>query len=41
MWGTCHHGMAGSQVLDGGDGLHIWRVAKNTLNMQSRTAEKG
>jgi hypothetical protein len=23
------------------DGLHIWRVAKNILNKQSRTADKG
>jgi hypothetical protein len=26
---------------DGIDGLQIWRVAANMLNMQSRTADKG
>jgi hypothetical protein len=26
---------------DGGDSLQIWRVAANTLNKQSRTADKG
>jgi hypothetical protein len=36
-WVTCHHGMARSQVADGGDGLKIWRVAGNILNKQSRT----
>jgi hypothetical protein len=40
-WGPGHHGMARSQVADGGDGLQIWRVAANILNMQSRTADKG
>jgi hypothetical protein len=24
---SCHHGMACPQVVDGGDGLQIWRVA--------------
>jgi hypothetical protein len=28
-------------VADGGDGLHIWRVAANILNKQSRTDDKG
>jgi hypothetical protein len=37
----CHHGMARPQVADGGDGLQIWRVAANTVNKQSWTAEKG
>jgi hypothetical protein len=36
-----HHGMARPQVADGGDGLQIWRVAANTLNKQSRAADKG
>jgi hypothetical protein len=33
--------MARPQVADGGNGLQIWRVAANTLNKQSRTADKG
>jgi hypothetical protein len=41
MWGDCHHGMAHPRVADGGDGLQIWKVAVNTLNKQSRTADKG
>jgi hypothetical protein len=36
----CDHGMARSQVADVGDGLHIWRVAANILNKQSRAADK-
>jgi hypothetical protein len=39
MWGPCHHGMAGLQVEDGGDGLQIWKVAANVLNKQSGTAD--
>jgi hypothetical protein len=31
--------MARPQVAAGGDGLQIWRVAANTLNKQSRTAD--
>jgi hypothetical protein len=27
----CHHSMARPQVVDGGDGLQIWRVAVNIL----------
>jgi hypothetical protein len=34
-----HHGMARPQVADGEDGLQIWRVAANMLNMQSRKAD--
>jgi hypothetical protein len=26
----CHHGMARSQVADGGDGLQLWRVAADS-----------
>jgi hypothetical protein len=40
-WIPCHHGMAGPQVADGGDGHQTWRVAANILNKQSRTADKG
>jgi hypothetical protein len=40
-WVPCHHGMARPQVAGGGNGLQIWRVAANTLNKQSRTADKG
>jgi hypothetical protein len=33
--------MARPQVADGGDGLQIWRTAKNILNKQSRTTDEG
>jgi hypothetical protein len=33
--------MALPWVGDGGDGLHIWRIAANTLRKQSQTADKG
>jgi hypothetical protein len=33
--------MASLQVADGGNGLHIWRVAANMLNKQSWTPDKG
>jgi hypothetical protein len=39
-WVPCHHGMAHSQVVGGGDDLQIWRVAANILNKQSWTADK-
>lgn len=32
--------MARPQISDGGDGLHIWRVAANMLNKQSKTSSK-
>jgi hypothetical protein len=32
--------MARPRVADEEDGLQIWRVAANILNMQSRTADK-
>jgi hypothetical protein len=28
-WVPCHHGMARPQVVHGGDGLQIWRIAAN------------
>jgi len=37
----CHHGMESLRVADGGDGLRIWRAARNVLHKQSRTADKG
>jgi hypothetical protein len=40
-WVPFYHGMARSQVSVRGDGLHIWRIAANILNNQSRTANKG
>jgi hypothetical protein len=40
-WVHCHHGMARPRVADRGDGLQIWRVAENILNMQSRRADSG
>jgi hypothetical protein len=39
--GPCHHGFAHPRIADGEDGLHMWREAANTLNKQSRTANKG
>jgi hypothetical protein len=33
--------MARPHVADGGDGLQIWRIAANILNIQYRTADKG
>jgi hypothetical protein len=33
--------MARPQVADRGDGLQIWMVARNILNKQSRTADRG
>jgi hypothetical protein len=38
---SCQNGMARSWVVDGGDGLQMWKVAANIFNMQSRTAERG
>jgi hypothetical protein len=40
-WVPCHNGMVRPQVADGGDGLHIWRVAANILNKQSLTTDWG
>jgi hypothetical protein len=40
-WVPCHRGMAHPQVVDGGDGPQIWRVAANILNKQSQTADSG
>jgi len=39
--GPCHHDMARPQVVDGGDGLQIWRVAVNILNKQPQITDKG
>jgi hypothetical protein len=36
-----HHGMAHPQVADGGNVLHIWRVAANILNKQPPTVDRG
>jgi hypothetical protein len=33
--------MARPQVVDGGDGLQIWRVTANILNKQTWMADKG
>jgi hypothetical protein len=40
-WLPCHHGMARTQVADGGDSLQIWRVAANILNKKSLRADRG
>jgi hypothetical protein len=40
-WVLCHHGKKSPRVADGGHCLHIWRVAANLFNEQSRRADKG
>jgi len=40
-WVPCHHCMARPQVVDGGEGLQIRRVAANILNKQSQIADNG
>jgi len=39
--GPCHCGMTCPWVLDAGNSLQILRVAVNTLNKQSQTANNG
>jgi hypothetical protein len=29
---TIHHGMARSRIVEGGDGLLLWRIAANIIN---------
>jgi hypothetical protein len=36
----CHHGIARTQVADGGDGFQIWRVAAIILNKHSLTSDR-
>jgi len=36
--GPCPDGMVLPQIMDGGDGLQIWRAAMNILNKQSWAA---
>jgi hypothetical protein len=40
-WVPCHSGMARAQVAEEGDGLQLWRVAADILNIQSRADDKG
>jgi hypothetical protein len=40
-WVPCHNSMACPRVVDGGNGLQLYRVAANTLNKQPLTADKG
>jgi hypothetical protein len=40
LWVPCHHGMARPQVVDGGNGFQVWRVAANIVHKQSRAARK-
>jgi hypothetical protein len=40
-WVPRHHDMACPQVVDGGDGLQLFRAAANILNKQLQTAERG
>jgi hypothetical protein len=40
MWVPCHHDMALPRVAGGGGDLRMWMVATNTMNKQSRTADK-
>jgi hypothetical protein len=37
----CHHGMAAPQGADGENGLQVRKTIANTLNKQSRVADKG
>jgi hypothetical protein len=37
----CHHGISCSRDADEGDGLQIWKVARNILNKQGRSDDKG
>jgi len=37
---TCHHGTVHPLVVDGGDGLQIWRVAWNISNKQPQGDSK-
>jgi len=39
-WVPFHHYVARPQVVDGGDGLQIWRVVANILNKQSKRADR-
>jgi hypothetical protein len=39
--GPFHHSMVCPWVVDGGDGLQIWRVSADVLNEQLQTASKG
>jgi len=39
-WVPYHHGMARSQVEDGGDDLKMWKVAANMSNKASQTADR-
>ena len=38
--GLCHCCVARSEVMGGGDGLHIWKVTAVVLNKQLQTASK-
>jgi hypothetical protein len=33
----CHHSMVHPWIMDGGDGLQVWRIAANILNKQLQT----
>jgi hypothetical protein len=35
-----HHTVADPQVMDGGNGHQLWKVAANTLNKQLQTNDK-
>jgi hypothetical protein len=40
-WVPCYHGIAHHQVVDGGDGPQLWKVAANVLNKEPQVADKG
>jgi hypothetical protein len=40
-WVSCEHSMVRPQVVDGGNGLQLLKVAADTLNKHLQTAEKG
>jgi len=37
----CHHSMACPQIVIGGDGLQMWRVAVTVLNKHLQMVDKG
>jgi hypothetical protein len=40
-WVPCHHSVVHPHVVDGGDGIQVWRTAADILNNQSGTSNKG
>ena len=38
---SLHHGLARPRLADGADALHVWKVAANVYDNESRTVDKG